>query len=112
MVWVSKFILLDHMDWMGSAYPEALREEWQQILRTAVGNRSQILFRSGSHNPGFLASTQPFDTEQSLNDLLSFDGDTANRLHQLDRVHTYASFHIARPNLRLPRMTSLISDAK
>jgi S-adenosylmethionine-diacylglycerol 3-amino-3-carboxypropyl transferase len=94
---VNKFILLDHMDWMGSAYPAALRDEWQEILRTASSD-SQILFRSGAHNPAFLDSIQPDPaSDTSLRDVLDFDKDTANRLHQLDRVHTYASFHIARP---------------
>ena len=33
---ISKFILLDHMDWMASHAPEALAEEWHEIFRHAT----------------------------------------------------------------------------
>jgi hypothetical protein len=31
----------------------------------------------------------------TVKDVLKYDYQTANRLHELDRVHTYASFFIA-----------------
>ena len=61
---IDKYILLDHMDWMGSAYPESLQEEWREIFRTATA-KSQILFRSGSHQPGFLDRTQPLNDDKA-----------------------------------------------
>ena len=53
------------MDWMGSAYPEALQEEWGEILRVCDQN-SQILFRSGAHQPKFIDQIQPLKDDRSL----------------------------------------------
>ncbi len=40
---VSKFVLLDHMDWMASHYPQALVEEWREILAHAAPRGSRDL---------------------------------------------------------------------
>lgn len=93
---VTRFILLDHMDWMGWYYPDALAEEWQAIFDRA-GDDSRVLFRSGSRQPTFLEPvkvTANGDTGP-LTERLHFHRDWAERLHHEDRVHTYASFHIA-----------------
>src|SRR5262249_18396263 len=45
----SVYVLLDHMDWMKNS-PDELREEWQQILRTARPG-ARIIFRSASVTP-------------------------------------------------------------
>jgi S-adenosylmethionine-diacylglycerol 3-amino-3-carboxypropyl transferase len=87
-----RFVLLDHLDWMGWYHPQALNEEWAQVLRTA-GDGARVLFRSASVVPEWL--TQVRVNGQRLNQRLQFSTALAQDLHQLDRVGTYASFHIA-----------------
>ena len=90
----SHLVLLDHMDWMGAAYPDLLAEEWQWIFRQARPD-ARILFRSGARYPSFLQ--MPVNNQglvAPLNKQLQFQHDLAQRLHPLDRVHTYASFFI------------------
>ena len=89
---ISRFVLLDHMDWMSSYQPAALQEEWEAILsRASTGAR--IIFRSAHKRPAYLdtirAGTRP------LRDALAFQDGLAWALHPMDRVHTYAGFHIA-----------------
>ena len=81
---ISKFVLLDHMDWLGAHQPEALRAEWEQILARARPG-ARVIFRSGSSRPAFL---------ESLHRLVFLE-ELAAELHRHDRVRTYASFHIA-----------------
>ena len=94
---ISHFVLLDHMDWMADSFPQALVEEWQAIGRCARSH-AQILFRSGAKDPVFLDSCkiEGPNCTTSLREKLYFDRGLADRLHPHDRVHTYASFHIAR----------------
>ncbi len=51
---ISKFILLDHMDWMASHAPEALAEEWHEIFRHATP-AARLIFRSAHRRPRYLA---------------------------------------------------------
>ena len=93
---VSKFVLLDHMDWMASYHPEALREEWNAILaRAALGAR--LIFRSAHARPAYLAQIQVGEgaERRPLSEALRFHPALAERLARFDRVHTYAGFHIA-----------------
>lgn len=89
---ISRFVLLDHMDWMASYYPEALVEEWEAILARATPD-ARILFRSAHARPAYLERMQI--QGQTLRQRLRFHDDWAQRLSLLDRVHTYAGFHIA-----------------
>jgi S-adenosylmethionine-diacylglycerol 3-amino-3-carboxypropyl transferase len=41
---ISKFVLLDHMDWMSSYYPEVLAEEWTGVLDRATPD-ARVIFR-------------------------------------------------------------------
>ncbi len=95
---VSRYVLLDHMDWMGSYAPAALAEEWRLILARAAP-RCRIIFRSAHRAPSYLEQT--FVTRgadsKPISELLSFDTTRAASLQRLDRVHTYAGFHIAEP---------------
>lgn len=93
---VNRLVLLDHMDWMSHAMPEALAEEWQWILRRATPG-AIALFRSAHPSPAFLDQVQvPHAGQQrSLRGWLSLDDALAQRLTEQDRVHTYAGFHIA-----------------
>jgi S-adenosylmethionine-diacylglycerol 3-amino-3-carboxypropyl transferase len=95
---ISRFVLLDHMDWMANYAPAALSEEWQALYhRAAPGAR--VLFRSASPEVSFLDSILISDHHGSsptpLMERLRFDRPLAQKLHEQDRVHTYASFHIA-----------------
>jgi S-adenosylmethionine-diacylglycerol 3-amino-3-carboxypropyl transferase len=93
---ISRFVLLDHMDWMSSYHPEALAEEWQAILaRAACGTR--VIFRSAHQAPTYLDSVR-VETGRGVRpvtEALRFNVERARELSRLDRVHTYAGFHIA-----------------
>ena len=84
-------ILLDHMDWMGTAFPDALAEEWEVILEHAAPG-ARVLFRSAEVDPGFLDAVHVGETP--LRDLLTWHRELAAELHTQDRVGTYASFWI------------------
>jgi S-adenosylmethionine-diacylglycerol 3-amino-3-carboxypropyl transferase len=95
---ISRFVLLDHMDWMAHYHPAALAEEWQALADRAAP-QTRILFRSASVQPTFLDNVRLHDDigapSVRLGERLRFDRQLAAALHQRDRVHTYASFHIA-----------------
>ena len=89
---ISRFVLLDHMDWMASVHPAALREEWEAIFDRASPD-ARIIFRSAHARPAYL---EQLEIEgRRLRDRLHFDDALAARLQCEDRVHTYAGFHIA-----------------
>lgn len=88
---VSKFVLLDHMDWMASHYPQALVEEWREILAHAAP-RARVIFRSAHSRPKYLDTICVEGVK--LTEHLSFHEDLARELSRQDRVHTYAGFHI------------------
>lgn len=93
---VSRFVLLDHMDWMSWYRPDDLADEWRQILRCATPE-ARVLFRSASPEPKWLGQVEVDHggANRPITDLLRFDKPLASTLHARDRVHTYASFHIA-----------------
>lgn len=93
---ISRFILLDHMDWLSThAFPQ-LEAEWQSILRRATPD-ARVLWRSGGLRTDFVDRVQVLANGQMqpLSQLLTYDKDLASRLHEVDRVHTYGSFYIA-----------------
>jgi S-adenosylmethionine-diacylglycerol 3-amino-3-carboxypropyl transferase len=91
---ISKYVLLDHMDWMSSYYPEALAEEWRYILERATPN-ARIIFRSAHATPAYLEHLEIGDGQGRLRERLLFRDGLAAELQCLDRVHTYAGFHVA-----------------
>jgi S-adenosylmethionine-diacylglycerol 3-amino-3-carboxypropyl transferase len=91
---ISKFVLLDHMDWMSSYYPDALAEEWNAILECAAPN-TRIIFRSAHASPNYLDGIKLKPEGPRLRDCLAFKPELAEELQTKDRVHTYAGFHIA-----------------
>jgi S-adenosylmethionine-diacylglycerol 3-amino-3-carboxypropyl transferase len=91
---ISKFVLLDHMDWMTSYYPEALAEEWAAILDRAAPN-AKIIFRSAHAAPSYLDGIRVGKDSTRIADYLTFDNALADSLQVFDRVHTYAGFHVA-----------------
>jgi len=90
---ISRFVLLDHMDWMSCYHPEALVEEWQAILARASA-QARIIFRSAHLRPAYIDDLR-LEGGRSLRDTLDFRDGLARALQPLDRVHTYAGFHIA-----------------
>jgi S-adenosylmethionine-diacylglycerol 3-amino-3-carboxypropyl transferase len=93
---VSRFVLLDHMDWMVEADSAALSREWQAIVNRAAPD-ARILWRSGGQQTDFVdrVETLVHGRRHRVGDLLSYARDLAQSLHEKDRVHTYGSFHIA-----------------
>jgi S-adenosylmethionine-diacylglycerol 3-amino-3-carboxypropyl transferase len=90
----SKYVLLDHMDWMSSYHPRALAEEWALILERARAD-ARIIFRSAHASPSYLERLEVGPERTLLPERLRFHRDLAAALQPLDRVHTYAGFHIA-----------------
>ena len=91
---ISKFVLLDHMDWMSSYYPEALAEEWTAILGRATP-RARVIFRSAHAAPAYLDAIEVGAGRERLRERLVFHRTLARDLQRRDRVHTYAGFHVA-----------------
>jgi S-adenosylmethionine-diacylglycerol 3-amino-3-carboxypropyl transferase len=92
---LSRFVLLDHMDWMSVYHPDALAEEWQAILERATPD-ARLIFRSAHPDPSYLRSLTLPRSGRLLSRHLQFEHELAQRLQAQDRVHTYAGFHIAR----------------
>ena len=89
-----RFVLLDHLDWMTGRDPAALEMEWTEIRRCSRPG-ARILFRSAHKQPPFLQSVRTGPHREPLTQWLRFHAQLAEDLHARDRVHTYASFHIA-----------------
>ncbi len=93
---ISRFVLLDHMDWLSDHFFPLLESEWQAIINRAAP-QARILWRSGGLRTDYLSDVMvTVDKEEvQLPELLTYQTELAERLHQLDRVHTYGSFYIA-----------------
>jgi S-adenosylmethionine-diacylglycerol 3-amino-3-carboxypropyl transferase len=93
---ISRFILLDHMDWLSTYKYALLESEWQAIVNRATPN-ARVLYRSGGMKVEYVdpVRVQIDGKERRLGSLLQYDHDLANELHKKDRVHTYGSFYIA-----------------
>jgi S-adenosylmethionine-diacylglycerol 3-amino-3-carboxypropyl transferase len=93
---VSALVLLDHMDWLCGADLPALQNEWQAIVdHTAPGAR--VLWRSGGRRTDFVdgLDVQVRGRRRKVGSLLTYSSELTSRLHEVDRVHTYGSFHLA-----------------
>ncbi len=96
---LTRFVLLDHMDWLGQHDQPLLARQWEALLRSAAPG-ARVLWRSGGlrcdHVDGLNVQWQ--GRRQRLGELLRYHSDWAERLHAADRVHTYGSFYIADVN--------------
>lgn len=92
---ISKFVLLDHMDWMASYDHIALGEEWRWIMRRAAPG-ARLIFRSAHAEPTYLDSVWIGRRHRlrRLREVVNFHPALARELTRDDRVHTYAGFHI------------------
>ena len=93
---ISRFVLLDHMDWLSTHRQPVLAAQWQMLLEKAAP-KTRILFRSGGLTVDFI---DPIEVTvagktKKLGDLLRYNKPLADELHVKDRVHTYGSFYIA-----------------
>ncbi|MEI8381939.1 MAG: BtaA family protein [Planctomycetota bacterium] len=94
---ISRFILLDHMDWLSKdPTKKILTAEWQAIMDKAAPN-ARVLWRSAGLDGTFI---NPIEVnvngqKKSLEQILQYNHPLAIELHAKDRVHTYGSFCIA-----------------
>jgi S-adenosylmethionine-diacylglycerol 3-amino-3-carboxypropyl transferase len=93
---ISRYVLLDHMDWLSDKYFPLLESEWAATLRRAAP-ATRILWRSGGLRTDYLYDVRvPHrGARRPLMELLELHPDLSAELHQRDRVHTYGSFYIA-----------------
>jgi S-adenosylmethionine-diacylglycerol 3-amino-3-carboxypropyl transferase len=93
---VSRFVLLDHMDWLSDKFFPLLELEWDAIIRRA-GSQSRVIWRSGGLKTDFIdhVNVTVGSRQQRLPELLRFDTKLTAELHPRDRVHTYGSFYVA-----------------
>jgi S-adenosylmethionine-diacylglycerol 3-amino-3-carboxypropyl transferase len=95
---ISRYVLLDHMDWLSDKFFPLLELEWQAILKRAAP-QTKLIWRSGGMNTDFLdrvqVSTNGDGKLRQVVEMLKLDKKLAAELHPKDRVHTYGSFYIA-----------------
>jgi S-adenosylmethionine-diacylglycerol 3-amino-3-carboxypropyl transferase len=93
---ITRFVLLDHMDWLSDKFFPLLELEWQAILRRAARG-ARAIWRSGGLQTDFLDRVQVTvdGRVRRLPELLCYHPALAAELHAMDRVHTYGSFMIA-----------------
>jgi S-adenosylmethionine-diacylglycerol 3-amino-3-carboxypropyl transferase len=93
---ISRFVLLDHMDWLCKGERTALTAEWQAIIHRCSA-RAKVLWRSAGLSVDFIdplnVTVQGQRTQ--VGELLNYHTELAIQLHARDRVHTYGSFYIA-----------------
>jgi len=91
---ITRYVLLDHMDWLAES-PEILQEEWQALIDHASDD-VKFLWRSASQKAQFVTDIPvKYNGEDSnVGKVLSFIPEVSNKLHEIDRVHTYTSFHV------------------
>jgi S-adenosylmethionine-diacylglycerol 3-amino-3-carboxypropyl transferase len=94
---ISRFVLLDHMDWFSGRLHVLLEKEWQWIVRRATPS-AKIIWRSGGLDTEFVNRVRVdiSGCRRLIGDVLEYNRTLSERLHALCRVHTYGSFHIAR----------------
>lgn len=98
---ISKFVLLDHMDWLSDHFFPLLESEWQAIIEKAAPE-TKMIWRSGGLATDFIDRVEVEVDGKTIkvNDMLTLNKELADRLHPSDRVHTYGSFYIA--DLKVP----------
>ena len=93
---ISRFVLLDHMDWMAGYRMALLEEEWKWIFRRRAPG-ARVIWRSGGLHSDFVDGLRVVVDGRpcQVGEVLSYRRDLAQSLHEKCRVHTYGSFHIA-----------------
>lgn len=93
---ISRYVLLDHMDWLAFFKLPLLQDEWQAIVDRAAP-QTKIIYRSGGLEVDYV---EPLKVDvrgkvHEMRELLHYKPELAKKLHTQDRVHTYGSFYIA-----------------
>ncbi|MDR2345878.1 MAG: BtaA family protein [Planctomycetaceae bacterium] len=93
---ISRFVLLDHMDWLSYHLYDALVKEWEMIISHATP-QTRILWRSGGLKTEYIDAVPVIikNNKIKLGEILNMQTEKAAEMHKLDRVHTYGSFYIA-----------------
>ncbi len=93
---ISRYVLLDHMDWLSGEFFPLLEAEWQAIVDRAAPE-TRIIWRSGGLKTDFLDRVRVTvrGRERPLQEILHYYRELAEQLHAKCRVHTYGSFYIA-----------------
>jgi S-adenosylmethionine-diacylglycerol 3-amino-3-carboxypropyl transferase len=93
---ISRFVLLDHMDWLSDRHYSLLEAEWQAIFRRAAP-KARAIWRSGGLQSDFVdrAKITLGGCTREVGSLLQYHSEWAKVLHAQCRVHTYGSFYIA-----------------
>ena len=93
---VSRFVLLDHMDWLCGKHLPVLQAEWQAIVRRATPG-ARLIWRSGGPRTDFVDRVRVHTggRQRDVGELLSYRSELAAQLHAKDRCHTYGGFWIA-----------------
>jgi S-adenosylmethionine-diacylglycerol 3-amino-3-carboxypropyl transferase len=93
---ISKFVLLDHMDWLSDNMFPLLESEWQAIVNAAAPG-TRLIWRSGGLETDFIerVEVEVGGRAYRVPQLLTYHQALAAELHPQDRVHTYGSFYIA-----------------
>jgi S-adenosylmethionine-diacylglycerol 3-amino-3-carboxypropyl transferase len=93
---ISRFVLLDHMDWLAGPRRALLEQEWQAIVDRAAP-QTRVIYRSGGLRADFVdeVAVQFGGARRRVGEILNYHRRLAAELHKIDRVHTYGSFHIA-----------------
>ncbi len=93
---ISRFVLLDHMDWLTGRLRPVLEEEWQLLLGAAAPG-ARFLWRSAARQPTFVNPIEVYfqGSRARVGELLCYHTGLADELHAVDRVHTYRSFAVA-----------------
>ncbi|HMP59265.1 MAG TPA: BtaA family protein [Gemmatales bacterium] len=93
---VTRFVLLDHMDWLSAHRRDWLQAEWQALVAAAAPG-ARLLWRSGGLQVDFVDDllVRHRGRTRRVGDVLTYNTTLAQQLHVRDRVHTYGSFYIA-----------------
>jgi S-adenosylmethionine-diacylglycerol 3-amino-3-carboxypropyl transferase len=92
---VSRYVLLDHMDWLYDRGGDLLAQEWQLIVDRA-SPRARVIWRSAALAVDFVdpLAISLDGAPARVGEVLRYEHDLAARLHRDDRVHTYGSFYV------------------
>ena len=98
---ISRFVLLDHMDWLSSHRFPILEAEWQAIIEQSAP-KTRILWRSGGLQTDYVNRVRVTvdGKPRQVGEILNYNKALVEELHPKDRVHTYGSFFVADLNLR------------
>ncbi|QDT51906.1 hypothetical protein Pan258_60030 [Symmachiella dynata] len=93
---ISRYVLLDHMDWLYSNAQDVLAAEWQAMADHATPD-CRLIWRSAGLKVDFVDPilVKSGGRARPIGERLHYHTPLAEQLHQKDRVNTYGSFFIA-----------------